>query len=113
MDIDTEINVIKKLIPAATGDKLAYLNQRLTILLKKKEEREKSKQASNPVEEDIIPEEEIQPEPPSLSNQENPKTIKIIKIDNKTLNGLYLNSDGVKDYMNKCVEYVMSSFATG
>jgi hypothetical protein len=32
-------------------------------------------------------------------------------IDNKSLTELYLNSDGVKDFMNKRLQYIMTKFA--
>jgi hypothetical protein len=35
-DIDKQIEAIKKLIPAASGDRLTFLNRRLTALLQKK-----------------------------------------------------------------------------
>jgi hypothetical protein len=110
MDIDKEIDVIKKLIPSATGERLSFLNRRLTVLLQKKEDLEKSKQALDPVEEDIPQEEPIQ-EPPSLPTQENPSTVKIIKIDKNSLTEIFLNRDGIKDFMNKCLEHMMSKIA--
>jgi hypothetical protein len=105
MDTDREINAIKKLIPSATGDNLIDLNQRLNILLKKKQDEERSRQRS--IQEDTV---EPDTQPPSLLNKENAKAVKIIKIDTKTVNDLYLNSDGVKDFMNKCLEHVMTNF---
>jgi hypothetical protein len=108
MDIDKEIEVVKKLIPSAIGEKLTFLNRRLTILLQKKEELEKSKQPLNPVEEDIPQEEKV---PPSLPTQENTSTVKIIKIDKHTLYEIFLNRDGIKDFMNKCLEHMMSKIA--
>jgi hypothetical protein len=46
MDTAREINAIKNLIPSATGENLIYLNQRLAILLKKKEDEERARQPS-------------------------------------------------------------------
>jgi phage-related minor tail protein len=45
MDIDKEINAIKKLIPSATGERLTKLNQRLTFLISKQQEQERVKLA--------------------------------------------------------------------
>jgi hypothetical protein len=77
MDTDREINAIKKLIPSATGDNLIYLNQRLSILLKKKQDEERSRQRLIQ-EEDIV---EPDTQPPSLPIKENAKALKIIDID--------------------------------
>jgi hypothetical protein len=106
MDTDREINTIKKFIPAATGDNLIYLSQRLSILLKKKQDEERSIQLSIQEEDTVEPD----TQPPSLPIKENAKAVKIIDIDTKTLTDLYLNSNGVKDFMNKCLEHVMTNF---
>jgi hypothetical protein len=50
-------------------------------------------------------------QPPSLTIKENAKAVKIVEINSKDLSDLYINSDGVKDYMKKCIEYVMNNFA--
>jgi hypothetical protein len=108
MDIDKEINAIKKLIPSAFGERLSFLTQRLSVLLQKKEELEKSKEPSNPVEEDILEEE---PEPPSLPMQENYPKLKIIKIDKKILDVIFIKRDNIKDFMNKCLDEMMTKIA--
>jgi hypothetical protein len=46
-DIDKQINVIKKLIPSADSERLTFLTNQLSVLLKKKEELAKSKPVSN------------------------------------------------------------------
>jgi hypothetical protein len=43
MDTDREINAIKKLIPSATCERLIQLTQRLSFLLKKKQDEEQAK----------------------------------------------------------------------
>jgi hypothetical protein len=40
MDTDREIKAIQKLIPSASGERLKYLNDKLTALLKKKMKNE-------------------------------------------------------------------------
>jgi hypothetical protein len=106
MDTDREINVIKKLIPSATGEHLLYVNQLLSILLKKKQDEERSRQRSIHEEDTIEPDTQA----PSLPIKENAKAVKIHDIDTKTLTDLYLNSDGFKDFMKKCVEYIITNF---
>jgi hypothetical protein len=107
MDTDREINTIKKLIPSASGERLVQLTQRLSYLLKKKEDEEQAKQRANQ-EEDTI---EAIIQPPSLPINENIKGFKIFEINSKDLNDLYIHCDGVKDFMKKCIEYVMNNFA--
>jgi hypothetical protein len=69
MDIDKEINALKKLIPTATGERLTYLTQRLSFLLSKQQEQERVKLAQNQEDDTVEPEQE--PQPTSLSNEQN------------------------------------------
>jgi hypothetical protein len=36
--------------------------------------------------------------------------VKIIEINSKDLSDIYITSDGVKDFMKKCIDYVMNNF---
>jgi hypothetical protein len=107
MDIDREINTLKKLIPSADGERLALLTERLSFLLKKKQGEEQARQHQNQEEDTIEP----NITPPSLTIKKNAKAVKIVEINSKDLSDLYINSDGVKDYMKKCIEYVMNNIA--
>jgi hypothetical protein len=62
----------------------------------------------NPVEEDILEEE---PEPPSLPTQENHPTRKIVKIDKKILDVIFIKRDNIKDFMKKCLDEMMTKIA--
>jgi hypothetical protein len=106
MDTDREINAIKKLIPSASGERLMQLTQRLSFSLKKKQDEQQSKQNACQEEDTIEP--EVQP--PSLTIKENAKAVKIIEINSKDLSDIYITSDRVKDFMKKCIDYVMNNF---
>jgi hypothetical protein len=106
MDTDREIKVIQKLIPSASGERLIQRNNRLTFLLKKKQDEEEARRRANREEDTIEP--DIQPS--SLTINENIKGFKIFEINSKDLSDLYIHCDGVKEFMNKCIEYVMNNY---
>jgi hypothetical protein len=81
IDINKQINAIKKLIPSADGERLDFLTDQLHALLKKKQELAKSRPILNQVEEDIVEE----PEVPSLPTQEKLPVVKIENVDHKSL----------------------------
>jgi hypothetical protein len=107
MDIDRRIEALKKLIPSATGERLFELTQQLSFLLMKKQDEEEAKQLANRVKTIESPLEE----PPSLPINENLKGISRVEINSKDLFDIYVNSDGVMHFMNRCVEYIMNKFA--
>jgi hypothetical protein len=107
IDIDRQINAIKKLIPFADGDHLTFLTNQLTALLKKKEELAKSKPVSNQEEDKL----EQEPEVPSLSTQENVLIVKILRVDKKTLEEMFISRDTIQDFMKKCVEDLVNKVA--
>jgi hypothetical protein len=100
MDMDRENNTVKKLIPSATGERLIQLTQRLSFLLKKKQDEEQARQHQNQEEDTIEPDIQL----PSLTIKENVKAVKIVEINSNDLNNLYITSDGVKDYIKKCID---------
>jgi hypothetical protein len=61
----------------------------------------------NPEENTIEPDTQT----PSLSIKEIIKPLNVFEINPKDMDELYTNSGGVKDFMKKCVEYVMENIA--
>jgi hypothetical protein len=106
MDIDREIQNLKKLIANAEGDNLTYLVERLHTLVKKREAEKRLKESQN--QEEYNQEKDI--EPPSLLIKEKDKSVKIVGIDQNILKNLYIKFDGVTDFINKCVEYAIEKF---
>jgi hypothetical protein len=92
MDIDKEINTIKKSITAATGERLAFLTQRLSFLLSKQQEQERVRLAETQDEDTTEP--PLESSQSSLSTQQNiqqevNRVVKISKIDPKDLDNIY------------------------
>jgi hypothetical protein len=108
-DIDREIETIKKLIVSNNDvNVLKYLTERLNTLLNKKQSssmRPTNKEPSLNVDE----------RPPAapieiLSTRQNKIPVKIIGINPVILQEIYVKAEGVKDYMDKCVDYIKSEF---
>jgi hypothetical protein len=108
-NIDREIETIKKLI-IGTNDVnvLKYLTERLNTLLNKKQS-----QPNQPVNEQAANNDDEQPPAAPIeitTVNENKIPVKIIGINLCILEDIYVKSEGVKDYMDKCVDYVKREF---
>jgi hypothetical protein len=106
MDEDKKIEALVKLIPSARGnyERLLQLTEQLSTLLWKAINEQKTRQHQlDQTERTIEPPLE---EPLSLPVHENLKGVTIVKITSKDLFDLFFDSDGVADFMNRCVDYI-------
>jgi hypothetical protein len=106
MDTDREIQSLKKLIDSAEGDTLNYLVERLHTLISRREAERRSREPEDHGE--CTEERDMQP--PSLQIKEKHRSLKIVGIDESALKQLYINCDGVRDYVKKCCEYIIDKF---
>jgi hypothetical protein len=102
-DTDKQINSIKKLIATASGDMLIYYNQLLSKLLENKANEELTKEASNQKEDTQVVHNKRSPVN-AFTELRTDKVIRIIQIEVAILSDVFLHSDGVANFMNKCIE---------
>jgi hypothetical protein len=100
MDVDREIQQLKKLIAGAEWESLAYLVERLQTLVSKQEAEKRSKEREDQGEDT---------EPagihlPSLQIKEKHTSLKIIGIDREALKQMFINSEVVRDFIMKGCE---------
>jgi hypothetical protein len=99
MDVDREIQDLKKLIITAEGETLDYLvDQSHTLLRRQRAERQAREHENQPRQADTEPV-AAGTQPPSLEIKEKHSALKIVSIDNNVLKDMYINSEGVRDYV--------------
>jgi hypothetical protein len=101
MDVYREIQQLKKLIPNAEGENLAYLVERLHTLVSKQESKEREDQP-------VVDTEPAGIRPPSLQIKEKHRSLKIIGIDREVLKQMFINSEVVRDFIMKGCEYIIN-----
>jgi hypothetical protein len=106
MDVDREIQQLKKLIASAEGENLAYLVERLHTLVSKQEAERRSKEREDQGEDTEPAAADIRP--PSLQIKEKHTSLKIIGIDRELLKQMFINSEGVRDFIMKGCEYIIN-----
>jgi hypothetical protein len=106
MDIDRENQHLKNLIPNAEGETLTYLVERLQTLLSKQKAERQAKEREDQSVVDTEPA-AADTQPPSLEIKEKPKALKIVGIDREVLKEMFINSDGVRDFVTKCCAYII------
>jgi hypothetical protein len=91
----------------AEGETLEYLVEQLhTLLTKQSDERQTREQDDQPRQEDTEPV-TAGTQPPSLEVKEKHSALKIVGINNNVLKDMYIKSEGVRDFIMKCCDYIV------
>jgi hypothetical protein len=117
MDKVQQIKELQKLIASDTGDNLKWLVKRLDALLDDKSDKSKNsprksnpKKANEKEKTSRKSKEEADKAQSSISLQERNDVFKTVSINPEKVEEIYNNSDGVQDFFNKCIDYVMDNF---
>jgi hypothetical protein len=108
MDVDRKIQQLKKLIVTAEGETLDYLVEQLhTLLTKQRVERQATQHEDQPRKADTEPV-AAGTRPLSLEVKEKHSALSIVGINYNDLKDIYINSEGVRDFVMKCCAYIIN-----